>query len=79
MADTSTKLEKTTSFNSKNELEEIEERAQSISQKDHHFVPSPEEKKLVRKLNWTFMPYVCLIVFIQVNSNRKIYNLYQWY
>lgn len=29
-------------------------------------VMSAVEKKLVRKINWTFMPYVCLILFIQV-------------
>lgn len=29
-------------------------------------VMSDVEKKLVRKINWTFMPYVCLILFIQV-------------
>lgn len=28
-------------------------------------VMSAVEKKLVRKINWTFMPYVCLILFIQ--------------
>lgn len=57
-----TKLEKTASFNSKDELEEIEE---TSSRTQPEFKPSEEEKKLVRKINWTFMPYVCLIVFIQ--------------
>lgn len=59
-----TKLEKTASFNSKDELEEIEE---TSSRTQPEFKPSEEEKKLVRKINWTFMPYVCLIVFIQVS------------
>lgn len=35
------------------------------------FVKSEAEKKLVRKLNWTFMPFVCLIIFVQVNIKRN--------
>lgn len=63
-----TKLEKTASFNSKDELEEIEE---TSSRKEGEFKPSEEEKKLVKKINWTFMPYVCLIVFIQVSIKLR--------
>lgn len=35
-------------------------------EKTAQHVMSSVEKKLVRKINWTFMPYVCLILFIQV-------------
>ena len=30
------------------------------------FVYSPAEKKLVKKINWTVMPLVCGILFVQV-------------
>ena len=64
---TDSKLEKMTSFNSKNEVNEIELSLTEKS-KENHFVPSPEERKLVKKLNYTFMPFVCMIVFIQVSK-----------
>lgn len=35
---------------------------------DAKFVYSPAEKRLVRKINWTVMPLVCSILFVQVNS-----------
>lgn len=58
------KAEKPSSFVSKNEQEHIE--TFTTASKEAPFVPSKEEKKLVKKLNWTFMPYVCVLVFIQV-------------
>lgn len=32
------------------------------------FVKSPEERKLVKKINWVFMPLVVLILFVQVDK-----------
>jgi hypothetical protein len=34
---------------------------------DRPFEKSEAEKKLVKKINRTFMPYACAILFIQVN------------
>lgn len=34
-------------------------------------VKSPEEVKFVKKLNWTVLPIIFLIVFIQVSSPFK--------
>lgn len=34
------------------------------------FVKSPEEKAFVRKLNWTVLPVIFLIVFIQVRFHH---------
>lgn len=36
------------------------------------FLKSPEEKAFVRKLNWTVLPIIFLIVFIQVRYNILI-------
>ena len=38
------------------------------------FVYSPAEKKLVKKINWTVMPLVCGILFVQVIIMS--YNVY---
>lgn len=32
------------------------------------FVQSDAEKKLVKKINYTFMPFVCVLLFIQVSQ-----------
>lgn len=32
------------------------------------YVQSEEEKKLVKKINWTFVPFVVVILFIQVKN-----------
>lgn len=44
------------------------EEGESVKSKEKApvFVKSPQEKHLVRKINWTFMPLVCLILFVQV-------------
>lgn len=34
------------------------------------FVKTPEEKAFVRKLNWTVLPVIFLIVFIQVRFHH---------
>lgn len=44
--------------------------ASSIAaQEDNSVVPFTQrkaEKKLVKRINWTFIPFACLILFIQV-------------
>lgn len=35
------------------------------------FEKSAAEKKLFKKINWTFMPFVCVILFIQVLDNNN--------
>lgn len=35
-------------------------------------VKSPEEVKFVKKLNWTVLPIIFLIVFIQVSSSTQL-------
>lgn len=40
------------------------------------FVQSEAEKKLVKKINYTFMPFVCLLLFIQVSTyNHDMYQI----
>jgi hypothetical protein len=56
-------LDKTSSFNSKLEKEEIEIVA---PQEENPFTQSEAERKLVKKMNWTFAPFLCLVLFIQV-------------
>ncbi len=59
------KAEKTSSFSS--DVKDIEEHSvieEKITSKAH--VYSSAEKKLLKKINWTFMPFVCVSLFIQV-------------
>lgn len=45
------------------------EKHSTISEKDAKPVDnihSPEEMKLLKKINWIFMPFVCVALFIQV-------------
>lgn len=37
------------------------------------FIKSPEEKAFVRKLNWTVLPIIFLIVFIQVKNHKSFF------
>lgn len=75
----SEKNEKTTSLDS--DIEKVHIETYSVISKDQ-FVQSDAEKKLVKKINWIFMPFVCCILFIQVNicfyflSNRKIHSYF---
>jgi hypothetical protein len=48
---------KASSFHSKESISVIDQAL---------FVKSDAEKKLVKKINYTFMPFACLILFIQV-------------
>ena len=43
----------------------------SIRQENEPFVKSIEERAFVRKLNWTVLPVIFLIVFIQVNIFKE--------
>ncbi|GAA5815396.1 hypothetical protein MFLAVUS_008904 [Mucor flavus] len=57
------KYQKPSSFTSKDGQEHIE--TFSTTSKDAPFVPSKAEQKLVKKLNWSFMPFVCVLIFVQ--------------
>ncbi|KAI7859821.1 major facilitator superfamily domain-containing protein [Circinella umbellata] len=62
---------------SANEVEYALEEAKSKK-----FVYSPEEKKLVKKINWTVMPLVCGILFVQFIDKSTlnyaaVMNLYE--
>ncbi|GAA5800692.1 major facilitator superfamily domain-containing protein [Helicostylum pulchrum] len=58
----SEKNDKATSLDS--DVEKIQIETHSVISNDP-FVQSEAEKKLVKKINWTFMPFVCCILFIQ--------------
>lgn len=60
------KSDKALSFDTTYDREEVE--VSSSMMEETPFVPSEAEKKLVQKINWTFMPFVCLLIFIQVNT-----------
>lgn len=58
--------------------EHVDEKKQQLdddyTESDHHnknnstiLVKSPEEVAFLRKLNWTLLPLIFLIIFIQVN------------
>ncbi|CAO3642564.1 unnamed protein product [Mucor hiemalis] len=58
------KVEKTPSFSS--DIKDVKESSSSVEgEKSSKFVYSPAEKKLVRKINWILMPFVCVSLFIQ--------------
>jgi hypothetical protein len=61
------KAKKVSSFQSNNNEKSDVETYSIEQQQEAPFVKSEAERKLVKKLNWTFMPFVCLIVFIQVS------------
>ncbi|KAI8149502.1 major facilitator superfamily domain-containing protein [Fennellomyces sp. T-0311] len=48
-----------------NEKYEISSSLEAGVDKYGRFVKSPEEKKLVKKINWVFMPLVIMILFVQ--------------
>lgn len=45
-----------------------DEKLEACSVDNLPFVQSEAEKKLVRKINYTFMPFVCVLLFIQVST-----------
>lgn len=62
------KNEKATSILSIDYKDDLEKHS-TISEKDTKpaaHVYSPDEKKLLKKINWVFMPFVCVALFIQV-------------
>ena len=40
-------------------------------EKEPKFVYTPEEKKLLRKINITTVPFICAITFLQVSMTEK--------
>jgi hypothetical protein len=61
--------EKTTTASFTSDTKDIETQ---ITENVVPFEKSAAEKKLVRKINWTLMPFVCVILFIQVKKIKII-------
>ena len=37
---------------------------------------TPEEKKLVRKINFVTVPFICIIAFLQVSHQKSNYSIF---
>lgn len=48
------------------EKTDIEYVLSSTLSENSKFIPSPAEKKVIKKINRAFAPFLCLILFIQV-------------
>lgn len=58
------------------EKTDIEYVSSSITSEKHKFIASPAEKKVVKKINRAFAPFLCLILFIQVQYLIRIIQMY---
>jgi hypothetical protein len=61
-------------------IEDVEKNSHASSfvtkerNRQNEFTKSPAERKLVKKINYTFMPFVVFIIFIQVKSLIFFFN-----
>jgi hypothetical protein len=52
---------------------EVETQESASSQTSKEFVKSPEEKRLVKKIDKAFVPFICVVLFLQVYITLKFY------